>query len=83
VASDSRSDLKAPIQGFETLQGVQQLQPGLARINAWLGKLLCVPDRELDSINGDAGLIGHLKFNRRGPRPHFGLDGVNNLTHDF
>ena len=64
VSSDSRSNLKAPIQSFEALQGIQQLQAYLAHMNAGFCKLLRVLDRKLDSINCDASLIGHLEFKR-------------------
>jgi hypothetical protein len=56
--------LKAPIQGFEPLQSIQQLQAGLSHVNAGLRKPFRVLDREFDSINRNAGLIGHLKLKR-------------------
>src|ERR1035438_2205034 len=62
VRGDSRSNLKAPIQRFEALQGIQQLQAYLAHMNAGFCKLFRVLDRKLDSINGDPSLIGHLEF---------------------
>jgi hypothetical protein len=40
-------------------------------------------DREFDSINRDAGLVGHLKLNRGGPLSHFGLDDPDNSMHGF
>ena len=64
VRRDSGSSLKAPIQGFEPLQSIQQLQAGLSHVNAGLRKPFRVLDREFDSINRNAGLIGHLKLKR-------------------
>jgi len=49
--------LKAPVQGFEALQGIQQLEGSLAHMDAGFGKLLRVLNRELDSINRDPSLV--------------------------
>jgi hypothetical protein len=56
--------LKAPVQGFEALQGIQQLEGSLAHMDAGFGKLLRVLNRELDSINRDPSLVCHLEFHR-------------------
>jgi hypothetical protein len=75
--------LKAPIQGFEALQSVQQLQTCLAHMYAGFHKLFCVPDRELDSVNRNTNLIGRFEFYLGGPQPHLCFDGFDNLMHDF
>jgi len=62
VGGDSRSNLKAPIQSFESIQGIQQLQAYLAHMNAGVCKLFRVLNRKFDSINCDASLIGDLEF---------------------
>jgi len=59
---DSRPSLKAAIQGFKTLKGVKQLHPRLAHRLAGFGELFGVSDGEFDSVNRNAGLVGHLKF---------------------
>jgi hypothetical protein len=59
---DSGPSLKATVKGFKTLEGVQQLHPGLPNGVARFAKLFGVPDGEFDPINGDASLICHLKF---------------------
>jgi hypothetical protein len=59
---DSGPSLKATVKGFKTIEGVKQLHPGLPYGVAWFAKLFGVPDGEFDSINGDASLICHLKF---------------------
>ncbi len=63
----SGPDLEMAVQGFETFEGIHQLQAGFARRVAWSHELFCVPDRELDAIDGDASLVGHLELDRRGP----------------
>jgi len=63
----SRPSLKAAIKGFKTLEGVKQLESGLTQRIAGFNKLFGVSDGEFDSINRDASLISHLKFNRWGP----------------
>jgi hypothetical protein len=60
----SRPGLKPAVKGFKTLQGVKQLNSGLAHRIARLSKLFGVSDGKFDSINRDATLVGHLKFHR-------------------
>jgi hypothetical protein len=61
---NSRPRLEATVKGFETLEGIEQLHSRLAHGITRFGKLFGVSDGEFDSINGDASLICHLKFNR-------------------
>jgi hypothetical protein len=65
------------------LEGVKQLHSGLPHGIARFTKLIGVLDGEFDSINRDASLIGHFKFDRRWPRLDIGFDGLNDLAHDF
>jgi len=46
------------------LEGVKQLHSGLSHGVARFTKLIGVLDGEFDSINRDASLIGHFKFDR-------------------
>jgi hypothetical protein len=59
------------------------LNSRLSHRTTGFAELIGVPDGEFDSINSDASLVGHLKFDRRGLRRRVGLDGLNNLTHYF
>jgi hypothetical protein len=75
--------LKATVERFETFERVKQFQTYFAHRLAGPGKLFRVLDCEPDSVNRDASLIGHLKFNRGWPRLDVGFDGLNDLAHDF
>jgi len=61
---DLRPRLEAPVKGFETLEGIEQLHSRLVHRITRFGKLFRVSDGEFDPINSDASLVGHLKFNR-------------------
>jgi hypothetical protein len=60
----SRPYLKAAVERFKAFERVEQLHAYLAHRFAGPSELFSVPDCELDSVNRDAGLIGHLKFDR-------------------
>jgi hypothetical protein len=63
-AGHSGPHLKAAVQCFKAFECVEQLQSCLTHGVAGHSELFGVPNCELDSVNRDAGLIGHLKFNR-------------------
>ena len=52
------------VERFKTFERVKQFQTYFAHRLAGPGKLFRVLDCEPDSVNRDACLIGHLKFNR-------------------
>jgi hypothetical protein len=56
--------LKAAVQCFKAFECVKQLQASLAHRVAGHSELFRMLDCELDSVNRNAGLVGHLKFHR-------------------
>jgi hypothetical protein len=60
----SRPGLKPAVQGFKTLEGVKQLHSPFPHRIAGFGKLFGVSEGEFYSINRDASLVCHLKFDR-------------------
>ena len=61
---NSRPRLKSAVDGFQAVEGVEQLHSGLPHGLAWFGELFGVSDCKFDSINRDASLICHLKLKR-------------------
>jgi hypothetical protein len=82
-AAQSRPELKATVQPFKSFESIEELHTCLAHRIAGPPELFRMLNRELDSVNRDAGLICHFKFNRGGSRLDVGFDCLNDLAHDF
>jgi len=61
---DSGSFLESAINGFESLQGIEQLQASFADLLGAWSELLRMFDGEFDSVDRNARLVSHLEFNR-------------------
>ncbi len=78
-----KSALEMAVSRFQTIQGIHQLESefsqfaGLTR--EWFGR----PDREPDSVEGNAVLIGQFKVQGRGRHSEPGFDCLENLIHEF
>ncbi|HLG95309.1 MAG TPA: hypothetical protein VKX49_03240 [Bryobacteraceae bacterium] len=56
--------MEAPVNGFEPLQGIKQLQPNFPSRIGFRTELLGVLDGEPDPVDRDTSLVRHFEFNR-------------------
>jgi hypothetical protein len=62
-----RSSLKPAINGFKSLERVQQLEAGISHLIGVGGELFSMFYDEPDPIDSDACLVRHFEFHRRWP----------------
>jgi hypothetical protein len=79
----SRAYLKPPFDRFESLQGIEQLQPRFTHVVRMPTKLLSVSNRKSDPIDRDPSLIGHFELYGRRRRVRRILDSLKNFMHNI